>query len=65
MIVREYLAQLKETKERKPPQIKDAIDIYIELWDRVIEKGIISEDDEIDAALSKIDAAGGLMQATY
>jgi hypothetical protein len=63
MIVKEYLAQLRETKKGKPPQIKDALDIYIELWDRVVKNGTVAEGDEIDVALSKIDKAGGLYQA--
>ena len=63
MIVREYLKQLRETKKGKPPQTRDALDIYIELWEKVVERKIISEDDGIDAALSKMDEAGGLYQA--
>jgi hypothetical protein len=63
MIVREYLKQLKETKKGKPPQIREALDIYIDLWEKVVEREIVSLDDEIEAALSKIDEAGGLYQA--
>ena len=63
MIVREYLKQLKETKKGKPPQIREALDIYIDLWEKVVEREIVSHDDEIEAALSKIDKAGGLYQA--
>ena len=63
MLVRGYLDQLKKTKKGKPQQIKEALDIYIELWEKVIEKGTVSEGDEIDGALSKIDEAGGLYQA--
>ena len=42
---------------------RDALDIYMELWERVIKNGTVSEDDEIDVALSKIDKAGGLYEA--
>jgi len=63
MLVREYLDQLKKTKKGKPQQIREALDIYIELWEKVIEKGTVSQSDEIDAALAKIDEAGGLYQA--
>ena len=63
MVVREYLDQLKETRKGKPPQIRDALDIYVEMWDKVIEDGLISEDDEVALALSKIDKAGGLYEA--
>jgi len=63
MILKGYLDQLKETKKGKPPQIKEALGIYIELWEKAIENGTVSEGDEIDLALSKIDNAGGLYQA--
>lgn len=63
MLVREYLRQLKETKKGKPSQIRDALEIYIELWDDVIKKGTVSEDDEVGLALAKLDKAGGLQQA--
>jgi len=63
MVVREYLDQLKETRKGKPPQIRDALDIYVEMWDKVIKNGTVSEDDEVALALSKIDEAGGLYEA--
>jgi hypothetical protein len=63
MVVREYLEQLQETKKGKPGQIKDALDIYMELWEKVIKNGTVSEDDEVGAALSKLDQAGGLYGA--
>ena len=63
MVVREYLDQLKETRKGKPPQIRDALDIYVEMWDKVIKNGTVSEDDEVGLALSKIDKAGGLYEA--
>jgi uncharacterized membrane protein len=63
MVVREYLDQLKAAKKGKPQQIKEALDIYIELWEKAIRNGTVSEGDVIDVALSKIDGAGGLYQA--
>ncbi len=63
MVVREYLVQLKETRRGKPPQIKDALDVYMEMWDKVIENGTVSKEDEVAVALSKIDKAGGLYEA--
>ena len=63
LLVSEYLDQLKKTKKGKPQQIREALDIYIELWEKVIEKGTVAEGDDIDVALSKIDEAGGLYQA--
>jgi len=63
MAVKEYLDQLKQTRKGKPPQIRDALDIYVEMWDKVIKNGTVSEDDEVALALSKIDKAGGLYEA--
>lgn len=63
MVVKEYLSQLRENKKGKPSQIKDALDIYLDLWSRAIEQGTVSESDEIGEALSKLDSAGGLYQA--
>ncbi|MGH9917648.1 MAG: hypothetical protein ACRD6W_02065 [Nitrososphaerales archaeon] len=64
MVVRQYLDQLKETKKGKPPQIREALEIYVEMWDKVIKNGTVSEDDEVALALSKIDKAGGLYEAS-
>jgi hypothetical protein len=63
MVVRHYVAQLKATKKGKPPGIRDALDIYIGLWEKVVKNGTVAEGDAIDVALSKIDKAGGLYQA--
>ena len=63
MLVRGYLDRLKETKKGKPQQIREALDIYIELWEKAIKNGTVAEGDDIDVALSKIDEAGGLYQA--
>jgi hypothetical protein len=63
MIVRDYVGQLKETKKGKPPQIREALDVYIELWDRVVKNGTVGEGDEVGVALTKIDRAGGLYHA--
>jgi hypothetical protein len=64
MEVREYLKQLRATRKGKPPQIREALDIYIDLWDKAVESGTVAEGDEIGAALSKIDKAGGLYQVS-
>jgi hypothetical protein len=61
--VRDYLKELRATRKDKPEQIREALEIYIELWETVIEKGIAREDDDIDEALSKVEAKGGLYQA--
>jgi hypothetical protein len=43
--------------------VKDALEIYLDLWKRVLEKGLVSEDDEVEKALAKIEEAGGLYRA--
>jgi hypothetical protein len=58
-----YLRELKDSKKEKPQQIKDAIEIYIDLWEKVIKKGIVGGDDDVESALIKIDASGGLYKA--
>ncbi len=63
MMVNEYLKQLRETKKGKPPQIRDALGIYIELWEKAVEREVVSDEDDVEEALSKIDKAGGLYQA--
>ncbi|HXW36905.1 MAG TPA: hypothetical protein VEJ36_03245 [Nitrososphaerales archaeon] len=61
--VREYLKELEKNKKEKPEQVKSALETYIDLWKRVIEKGLVSPEDGIDTALSKIDEKGGLYAA--
>lgn len=61
--VDDYLRELRETRKGKPEQVQDALDIYVELWQNVVEKGTVSPTDSIEAALSKIDKAGGLYRA--
>ena len=61
--VSEYLDVLEGGKEDRPDQVKQGLEIYIELWRRVIEKGIVDSADEMDVALAKVDAAGGLQKA--
>jgi hypothetical protein len=64
MSVKEYLQQLKGTKKGKPPQVKDALDVYVELWESVIDNGTVSREDEVGEALAKLDKAGGLYKAS-
>ena len=61
--VREYLDALEETKKDKDEQVKQGLEIYIDLWRRAIEKGIVGEADRVDYALVKIEDKGGLYKA--
>ena len=61
--VKEYLAELEGSKKEKPAQVREAIDIYVDLWRKAIEKGVVTPADEIGEALLKVDADGGLYRA--
>ncbi|MDE1853074.1 MAG: hypothetical protein KGI38_04905 [Thaumarchaeota archaeon] len=61
--VKDYLDELEETVGGREQQVKEGLEIYIGLWKKAIEKGIVGEADGIDDALVKIDKAGGLYKA--
>ena len=61
--VEQYLRELRESKKDKPQQVKEALQIYIDLWEKVIGKRVVDSEDDIETALSKIDKQGGLYEA--
>jgi len=61
--VRTYLEELEKTKEGRSEQVKSGLEIYIDLWKEAIKRGVISDLDEVDEALTKLDRAGGLYAA--
>lgn len=61
--VRTYLEELERNKEGRGAQVKEGLEIYIDLWRRAIEKGVISESEGVESALAKIESRGGLYQA--
>ena len=61
--VRSYLEELEKTKEERTEQVKEGLEMYIDLWKKAIERGVIGETDEVDSALVKIENAGGLYKA--
>ena len=61
--VKEYLAELEKTKEGRPDQVKEGLEIYIDLWKSAIQGGVVGELDSVDDALKKIDEKGGLYKA--
>ena len=61
--VRSYLEELGKTKEDRTEQVKEGLEMYIDLWKKAIERGVILETDEVDDALVKIEDAGGLYKA--
>lgn len=61
--VEEYLSELQKGKEDRPQQVRDAMEIYIGLWKKVIEKGVVGRGDDVGQALAKIEESGGLYAA--
>lgn len=61
--VTEYLEELERNKDDKPDQVRDGIEIYLGLWRRALERGVVLPSDEIGAALAKIEEKGGLYKA--
>lgn len=64
MLVRDYVEELRKTRKGKPMQVREALDVYLGLWDRAVTKGVVSQEDPVEEALAKIDKAGGLYEAT-
>jgi hypothetical protein len=59
----EYLDELEKTRKDKPEEVKEALEIYLDLWKRAIAKGIVMPADEIEKALAKVEESGGLYKA--
>jgi len=59
----EYLKELKKTRKGKPQQVSDALDIYLDLWSKAVEKGTVKLTDRVEEALSKVEQSGGLYKA--
>lgn len=59
----EYLKELEKSKSGKPDQVKEGLEIYLDMWKRAVKKGVVSLDDGVEKALAKIDEAGGLYKA--
>ena len=62
--VGDYLKDLEGTMEGRPEQVRDGLRAYIDLWRKAIEKGVVSEHDDVEAALGKLDSKGGLYNAS-
>ena len=61
--LRSYLFELGSTKEGRSEQVREGLEIYVDLWEKAIERGVVSETDAVDAALAKIEEKGGLYAA--
>jgi hypothetical protein len=60
--VAEYLEELEKTKGGRDPQVREGLEIYLGLWKKAMEKGVIDGTDGVDEALAKIEKKGGLYQ---
>ena len=58
----DYLRELRETKKNKPPQVKEALEVYIQLWENAIKNKVVDPGDGMSEALDKVEAGGGLYQ---
>jgi hypothetical protein len=61
--VQDYLRELEQGMEERPEQVKAGLEIYIELWRKTMAKGIVAPLDDVESALEKIEAEGGLYKA--
>jgi hypothetical protein len=61
--VGDYLADLEKTMKDREEQVKEGLGIYIDLWKKAIENGVVKESDKVEDALQKIEGKGGLYKA--
>jgi hypothetical protein len=61
-IVKAYLRELRQTRKDKPAQVREALDIYIGLWELAIEKGLVLPEEEVGEALKKVGESGAFYQ---
>ena len=62
--MRDYIGELEKTKNDRPPQVKEGLEIYVDLWRKAIQKGVVSEADTVNEALAKLEERGGLYKVT-
>jgi hypothetical protein len=55
---------LEGTKNDRPQQVKEGLEIYVDLWKKAIQRGVVSESDTVSEALAKLEKRGGLYTAT-
>ena len=62
-IVGDYLDELERSKGERPDQVREGLEVYIGLWRKAIENGVVSTSDDVELALEKIEGKGGLYRA--
>lgn len=60
--LRDYLGELEKGKEGRPDQVRQGLEMYIDLWKKAIERGVVSLDDDMESALERVDKGGGLYE---
>jgi hypothetical protein len=61
--LQEYIKELERSKKDKPDQVREALEIYLNLWRKAMENGVVGAGDEMEVAMEKIERSGGLYQA--
>lgn len=61
--LQEYIKELERSKKGKPDQVREALEIYLDLWKRAIENRVVGLSDPMEEALAKIEKRGGLYSA--
>ena len=59
----EYLQDLQARMQNRPDQVKEGMEIYVGLWRKAIDLGVVEPSDEIARALEKVESMGGLYKA--
>ena len=59
----EYLEELEGKKSDKPEQVQEGMKIYVELWRKAVERGVVALSDDLGVALEEVEALGGLYKA--
>jgi hypothetical protein len=63
-LVGDYLKELEGSMEGRTDQVRDGLQIYIDLWKKAIENGVVSANDDVETALGKLETKGGLYKAS-
>jgi hypothetical protein len=58
--VRGYIEELERTKEGRPEQVKEGLELYLDLWKKALANGVVLAEDDVESALEKMEKKGGL-----
>jgi len=40
--------------------VKEGLEVYLDLWKKAVANGVVTEEDDVESALEKIEMKGGL-----